>query len=71
MQPSLCRSLALNPLYILQQVSYPNYMMHAVDVTVSDVDSDGPEGETVLFSRAMDGNGRAQHTDCWAEISAG
>ncbi|KAG7238449.1 hypothetical protein INR49_030956, partial [Caranx melampygus] len=45
-------------------------MMHTVDITVSDVDPDGPEGETVLFSRAMDGNGRAQHTDCWAEVSA-
>lgn len=46
-------------------------MMHAVDVTVSDIDSDGPEGETVLFSRAVDGDGRTQHTDCWAEVSTG
>ncbi len=45
--------------------------MHAVDITVSNVDPDGPESEAVLLSRAMDGDGRAQHADCWAEVSAG
>lgn len=45
-------------------------MVHAVNVTVSNVDPDGPEGEAVLLSRAMDGDGRAQYVDCWEEVSA-
>lgn len=46
-------------------------MMHAVDVAVSNVDPDGPEGKAVLLSRAMDGDGGAQNADRWAEVSAG
>ena len=45
--------------------------MHTVDITVSDVDPDGPEGEAVLLPRPMDGDRRAQHADCRAEVSAG
>lgn len=53
------------------QASYPNDMMHTVDVTVPDVNPDGPEGEAVLLSGAMNGNGGAQHADSWEEVSAG
>lgn len=52
-------------------MNYPNNMMHAVDVTFSYVDPDSPEGETVFLSRAMDGDGGVQYTNCWEEISAG
>lgn len=45
--------------------------MHAVDVAVSDVDPDGSEGEAVLLPGAVDGDGRAQHADRRAEVSAG
>lgn len=45
--------------------------MHAVDVTVSDVNPDGPEREAILLPRAVDGDGRAQHADRRAEVSAG
>ena len=46
-------------------------MMHAVDVTVSNVDPDGPESEAVLLPRALDGDGGAQHADGRAEVPAG
>lgn len=45
--------------------------MHAVDIAVSNVDPDGPESKAVLLSRAMDGDGGAQHADRRAEVSAG
>lgn len=45
--------------------------MHAVDIAVSDVDPDGSESKAVLLSRAVDGDGRAQHADRRAEVSAG
>lgn len=50
---------------------YPDNVMHAVDVTVADVNPDGPEGEAILLPRAVDGDGRAQHADRRAEVSAG
>lgn len=55
----------------LRCLTYPNNMVHAVNVTITNVDPDGSEGEAILLSRAMDGNGRTQHTDCWEEVSAG
>ncbi len=45
--------------------------MHTVDITVSNVDPDGPESKAVFLPRAMDGDGGAQHADCWEEVSAG
>lgn len=50
---------------------YPDYVMHAVDVTVSDVNPYGPEREAILLPRAVDGDGRAQRADSRAEVSAG
>lgn len=50
---------------------YPDDVMHTVDVTVSDVNPDGPEREAILLPRAVDGDGRAQHADRRAEVSAG
>lgn len=45
--------------------------MDAVDITVPYVDSDSPEGEAVLLSRAMDSDGRVQHAHSWEEVSTG
>lgn len=53
------------------KVSYPNNVMYAVDITVSNVDSDGSESKAIFLSGAVDGNGGAQHTDCWEKVSAG
>lgn len=50
---------------------YPDDVVDAVYVAVSDVDPDGPERETVLLPGAVDGDGRAQHVDRWAEVPAG
>lgn len=49
----------------------PNNVMYAVDITVSNVDSDGSESKAIFLSGAVDGNGGAQHTDCWEKVSAG
>lgn len=45
--------------------------MHAVDVTVSDVDSDGPEGEAVLLPGAVDRDWRMQDVNHWGVVPAG
>lgn len=45
--------------------------MDAVNITVSHVDSDGSQGEAVLLSGAMDGDGRMQHIDHGRVVSAG
>lgn len=50
---------------------YPNNVVHAVDVAVSNVDPYGPERKTVFLPRTMDGDGRAQHIDSWTEVAAG
>lgn len=56
---------------IQDKVLYPNNMVHAVDVTVSDVDPYGPERKTVFLPRTMDGDGRPQHIDGGTEVPAG
>lgn len=45
--------------------------MYAVNVTVSHVDSDGSQSETVLLPGAMDGDGRMQDVDHGRIVSAG
>lgn len=45
--------------------------MYTVDITVSNVDSDGSESEAIFLSRAMDGNRGAQHANGWEKVSAG
>lgn len=50
---------------------YPNNVVHAVYVTVADVDPYGPEREAVFLPRTVDGDGRARHVDGWTEVPAG
>lgn len=52
-------------------LSHPDHVMHTVDVTVSHVDSDGPEGEAVLLPRAVDRDGRVRDVDHGRVVSAG
>lgn len=51
--------------------SHPDHVMQAVNVTVTDVDSNRSEGEAVLLPGAVDGDGRVQDVHCGAEVSAG
>lgn len=39
-------------------VTHPDHVVHSVDVRVSHVDSDGPQGKAVLLSHSMDDDGR-------------
>lgn len=50
---------------------YPNNVVHAVYVTVANVDPYGPEREAVFLPRTVDGDGRARHIDGWTEVTAG
>lgn len=45
--------------------------MHAVNITVSHVDSDCSQGETILLPGAVDGDGRMQDVDHRRVVSAG
>lgn len=55
----------------VDKILYPNNVVHAVYVTVSNVDPYGPECKTVFLPRTMDGDGRPQHIDRWTEVPAG
>ena len=52
-------------------LSYPNNVVDTVDVTVSNIDSNGSESEAIFLPRAVDSDGRAQHTHSREEVSAG
>lgn len=37
--------------------TYPNHVLHSVDVRVPHVDTDGPQGEAVLLASSVDDEG--------------
>lgn len=51
--------------------SHPDHVVHTVNITVSNVDPNGSEGEAVLLPGAVDGDGRVQDIHCGAEVTAG
>ena len=53
------------------RLPHPYDVVHAVDVAVSHVDTDGPQGEAVGLARAVDGEGGSGHADCRAVVTAG
>lgn len=56
---------------IPNETLYPDNVVHAVYVTVSDVDPYGPQRKTVFLPRTMDGDRRPQDIDRWTEVPAG
>ena len=66
---SMSHHQELGPLFAL--LSHPDHVMYAVNITVSNVDSDCSESEPILLPRAVDGDWRVQDIDHGTVVSAG
>lgn len=76
-------NLKLNPTTLAKRISgpkgtlfrkaetYPDHVMHSVDITVTHIDANGTESETIFLSSPMDDDWWFQVCDSRRKVAAG
>lgn len=50
--------------------TYPHHVVHSVDVQVTHVDTDRPQGEAILLARSVNDDGGPRVAEGWQEVPA-
>lgn len=48
----------------------PHHVVYSVDIRVTHVDTNGPQGEAILLASSVDDDGRPQAAEGWQEVPA-